>query len=243
MGRTRSSHRLLRALAYLRQHMTKSAAWPLVAPFLAFMIFLTVEGYFPDQHYVLYPFKTLLVVAVLAWYWKALPPLWPRAPMLSIGVGVLGFALWIGLDPFIVHYDQPLIGRNPFLLYPPAEAWLLFGFRLAGIALVVPIMEELFWRAFLMRWLIKDDFTSVPLGTYEYRSFWITTALFAVVHGSEWSLAVVVGVLYGAWFVRTKSLGNIMLAHGVTNFFLALYCLFANDWHFLSIVAPPVHAK
>jgi CAAX prenyl protease-like protein len=201
-----------------------------------------VEGYFPDLHYVLYPFKTLLVVAVLAWYWKALPPMRPRFVLLSIGVGILGVALWVGLDPFLVHYDQPLVGRNPFLLYPTAEAWVLFAFRLAGIALVVPIMEELFWRAFLMRWLIKEDFTSVPMGTYEYRSFGVTTALFAVVHGSEWTLAVIVGLLYGAWFIRTKSLGDIMLAHGVTNFLLALYCLFANDWHFLSIIAP-VHAK
>jgi membrane protease YdiL (CAAX protease family) len=48
----------------------------------------------------------------------------------------------------------------------------------------------------------------------------------------------VVGIIYGAWFVRTKSLGNIMVAHGVTNLLLALYCLYANDWHFLSIVTP-----
>jgi membrane protease YdiL (CAAX protease family) len=47
-----------------------------------------------------------------------------------------------------------------------------------------------------------------------------------------------VGLLYGAWFIRTKSLGNIMTAHGVTNLLLALYCLIDNDWHFLSIVAP-----
>jgi membrane protease YdiL (CAAX protease family) len=51
-------------------------------------------------------------------------------------------------------------------------------------------------------------------------------------------LGVVVGVLYGAWFVRTKRLGDIMLAHGTTNLLLAFYCLFIDDWHFLSIVAP-----
>jgi membrane protease YdiL (CAAX protease family) len=52
-----------------------------------------------------------------------------------------------------------------------------------------------------------------------------------------------VGVLYGAWFVRTKSLGNIMLAHGTTNLLLALYCVIRNDWHFLSIVAPAPSLK
>lgn len=214
---------------------------PFVAPFFLFMAFLSLESYFPDQHYALYPIKTVFVVAALIYYWHALPTLIPAAPMLSIGVGIAGVVLWIGLDPILVHYDQPLIGRNPFQLYPTNEAWLLFGFRLGGIAVCVPIMEELFWRGFLMRWLIKEDFTSVPMGTYRPMSFWITTACFAAVHGTEWPLAVVVGVLYGTWFVRTKKLGDIMLAHGVTNLLLALYCLITNDWHFLSIVAP-VHS-
>lgn len=94
-------------------------------------------------------------------------------------------------------------------------------------------MEELFWRGFLMRWLIKEDFTAVPIGAYQPFSFWVTTAFFAAVHGPEWPLAVVVGLLYGAWFVRTKNLGNIMVAHGVTNLLLAIYCLISGDWHFL----------
>ena len=221
-------------------------AAPFVAPLFVYMLFLTVEGYFPDQHYILYPIKTALVAAVLVWFWPVLPSLKPDLPMQSILVGVAGVVLWVGLDPFLVHYDQPLIGRNPFELYPTHEAWILFCFRLLGISLCVPIMEELFWRGFLMRWLIKDDFTSVPLGVYQPLSFWLTTGCFALVHGSEWPLGVVVGVLYGAWFVRTKNLGNVMLAHGVTNLLLVLYCLVANDWHFLSIVATApetAHAK
>jgi CAAX prenyl protease-like protein len=211
---------------------------PFAAPLFLFMLFLSGESYFPDQHYLLYPFKTILVALALAWYWRSLPSLTPTAPVLSLCVGIAGVVLWVGLDPVLVRYDQPLIGRNPFQLYPAGEAWALFGFRLAGISLCVPIMEELFWRGFLMRWLIQEDFESVPLGTYQPLSFWITTACFAAVHGAEWPLAVVVGIIYGVWFVRTKSLGNIMLAHGVTNFLLALYCLMTNDWHFLSIVMP-----
>jgi len=226
----------------MKSHAEGEKSWsyraaPFVAPLFIYMAFLSVEGYFPDQHYVLYPIKTALVAAVLAWYWRALPSLRPDLPWQSIWVGVAGVVLWVGLDPYLVHYNQPLMGRNPFQLYPTDEAWALFGFRLLGISLCVPVMEELFWRGFLMRWLIKDDFASVPLGTYRPLSFWLTTGCFAAVHGSEWPLGVVVGVLYGAWFVRTKNLGNVMLAHGVTNLLLALYCLTTNDWHFLSIVA------
>jgi CAAX prenyl protease-like protein len=221
--------------------MKLSQAWPFVVPFFLFMALLSAEGWMPDQHYLIYPLKGLIVGAAILYYWRVLPNLKPASPWISVLVGVLGVVLWVGLDPWLVHYDQPLVGRNPFLLYPAHEAWALFAFRLAGIALVVPIMEELFWRGFLMRWLIKDDFTTVPLGTYQPLSFWITTACFASVHGSEWPLAVIVGILYGAWFIRTKSLGSVMLAHGVTNLLLALYCLYANDWHFLSIIPSPKH--
>lgn len=216
----------------------KSSAWPFVAPFLLFMVFLGIESWMPNQHYIVYVFKTIAVGALIAWYWKSLPSLIPSAPLISVLVGIVAVGLWIGLDSWLVHYDKPLIGRDPFQLYPAGEAWVLFGFRMAGFALVVPIMEELFWRGFLMRYLIKEDFMEVPLGTYQHFSFWATTAFFAAVHGTEWPLAVVVGVIYGAWFLRTKNLGNIMLAHGVTNLLLGLYCLWRNDWHFLSILPP-----
>ncbi len=218
--------------------MLKSPVTPYVAPFFLFMAFLVVEGWWPDQHYLLYIPKTIVVGGVILWFWRSLPSMVPQAPLLSVLVGIAGVVLWVGLDPWLVHYDKPLIGRNPFQLYSPPEAWALFGVRLFGIAVVVPIMEELFWRGFLMRWLIKEDFTSVALGTYTPLSFFATTAFFAAEHGAEWPLGAIVGLLYGAWFLRTKSLGSVILAHGVTNFLLALYCLEMGDWHFLSIVTP-----
>jgi membrane protease YdiL (CAAX protease family) len=235
---------------------------PYVAPLMAFMVFIMiVESHFPDQHYLLYPIKIVLVTTILAWQWRTLPSLRPSAIMMSTVVGVIGVFLWVSLDPWSCHFNilleevynrtvaamgmtswQTLVdgpnpaGRNPFELYPAFEAWILFGIRLLGISLVVPVMEELFWRGFLMRWLIRDDFRSVPLGTFQPFSFWTTSIFFASIHGSEWPLGIIVGVFYGAWFVRTKNLGNVMVAHGVTNFLLALYCLFSNDWHFLSLV-------
>jgi CAAX prenyl protease-like protein len=177
---------------------------PFVAPFAVFMLFLVgVDGYFPDQHYALYPVKILLVMAALAWYWRRLPSLKPTALAGSLAVGTLGVVLWVGLDPWSNRLDDWIAavwhrvmslggggpattcGRDPFRLYPAGEAWVLFAIRLGGIALVVPVMEELFWRGFLMRWLIKEDFASVPLGAYQALSFWATTVCFASVHGGN----------------------------------------------------------
>lgn len=231
---------------------------PFVLPLLAFMIFLTFEGSFPGQHYILYPIKTALVAAILVWFWRSLPSLKPSSILMSVVMGVLGIVIWVGMDRTSVNLDIAMEqgfnrsvaaidlkswsmavdgvdthGLNPFAIYPAGMAWLLFGLRVVGITLCVPVMEELFWRGFLMRWLIREDFLSVPLGTYQPFSFWATTILFASVHGGEWPQALIVGILYGSWFVRTKNLGNVMVAHGITNLLLCVYCLVSNDWHFL----------
>jgi len=224
------------------------------------MVFLSiVDSSHPHEHYLLYPLKSLLVAGVIAWYWRELPSLKPAAVWGSVAVGVVGLVLWVGMEPVSRWLAEALAGGwsalvdlqgltsweikpeslhapglDPFALYPAAEAWGLFACRVAGIALVVPVLEELFWRGFLMRWLIREDFTAVPLGTYQPFSFAVTTLFFASVHGMEWPQGLVVGAIYGAWFVRTKSLGSIMLAHGVTNLLLAFYCLATGHWHFLA---------
>jgi uncharacterized protein len=53
------------------------------------------------------------------------------------------------------------------------------GLENRACAAIAPVVEELFWRAWLMRWLINSDFRKVPLGTYAPLAFWITAILFA----------------------------------------------------------------
>lgn len=83
-----------------------------------------------------------------------------------------------------------------------------------------------------MRFLIHPQFDRISLGQYRPVSFFLTTACFAVVHQEEWPLAILAGLLYGAWFVQTKSLGNVIWAHGVTNFLLGGYVLLKGRWYF-----------
>jgi CAAX prenyl protease-like protein len=216
-------------LAYWRHPATAY-----IAPFVLFAVFLSLESVTANAVYWLYPVKTVAVAALIALLWKRLDPLAPRSVFLSILVGVLGFVLWVGLDPVLVSRTDFDTGFNPWRFAAGNQllAWILIFFRIAGAALVVPITEEIFWRGFLMRYLIHEDFTREPLGKYSHFSFWVTTAAFASVHGAQWPLAVVVGILYGGWFLRTKSLGNVILAHGVTNLLLGLYVLYSQRWYF-----------
>jgi CAAX protease family protein len=96
----------------------------------------------------------------------------------------------------------------------------------------VPIVEELFWRAWFMRWLINISFTRVPLGTYTAFSFWTTALLFASEHGPYWDVGLLTGIVYNFWMIRTKSVGDCVLMHAVTNALLSGYVLTTGQWQY-----------
>lgn len=102
--------------------------------------------------------------------------------------------------------------------------------RLAGAALVVPLMEELFWRSFLLRWLVRPDFRRVSLGTFTVQSFLIATVLFGLEH-NLWLSGLVAGVAYTALLYRSKNLWSCIVAHGVTNLALGVHVLVTQQWH------------
>jgi hypothetical protein len=104
--------------------------------------------------------------------------------------------------------------------------------RLAGAVLVVPFMEELFWRDFLWRSILApNDFKLARIGEWDWKAFLIVTLLFASVH-IQWMTAIVWGVMIAMLLVRTRSLGACIIAHGVTNLLLGLYVLYTGDWYF-----------
>ena len=71
--------------------------------------------------------------------------------------------------------------------------WPVLALRLFRAVVIVPVVEELFWRAWLMRWLIDADFEKVPLGAYAPRAFWIVALLFASEHGPYWDVGLACG--------------------------------------------------
>jgi CAAX prenyl protease-like protein len=213
--------------------------FPFVGPFALFMGFLAfAQTLHPHAIYGVYPLQTLVVGLVLLALLPRLPTLKPAAPLASVGIGVLVFVLWVGLDPYLPTQEMiPWIGKprgegfNPYLFEDRQIRWGLIFFRILGSAAVVPVMEELFWRGFVMRYLISENWREQAFGRYQPLSFWVTTLLFASVH-FQITLAILAGILYGGWFVRTRSLGSVMLAHAVTNLLLGVYVVATGRWYF-----------
>jgi CAAX prenyl protease-like protein len=214
------------------------SAIPYVGPMAAFMAMLWLgprlglgEWEFPFRVVVLSAILWLCsrhVITLRASYWLA-----------STAVGVVVFAIWVAPDLLIPGWRSHWLFQNSItgsvatsidttLLTSP----MVLIFRTIRAVILVPIIEELFWRGWLMRWLIKPEFEKVPLGTYSAQAFWITVALFAAEHGSYWEVGALAGIAYNWWMVRTRSLGDCILAHAVTNAVLSAYVLMTGNWQY-----------
>ncbi len=218
-----------------------------VVPFGLYMAFVGLEqglGWLRDQGWLglaevhlnlLYPVKIAAVVAALWWYrreyaelcWRDL--LRPATLALTLGVGLAVFWLWIHLDYTLG--DLTPRGWDPNQFAEPGLRWAMIATRLAGAVLVVPLMEELFWRSFLIRYIINADFTRVPMGTFTLGSFLITVVLFGLEH--HYLIAgMVAGGAYNLLLYRSRSLAHCVLAHALTNLVLGWYVLQTGAWHF-----------
>ena len=156
---------------------------------------------------------------------------------IAMGIGV--FVLWIGPDLLFPGYRGHWLFSNSITGsvaagLPEGERGNVAVLLLRGLraSVIVPVVEELFWRAWLMRWLIDKDFWKIPLGAFVPQAFWIVAILFAAEHGSYWDVGFATGILYNLWMVRTKSLGDLILAHAITNACLSIYVVAAGKWEY-----------
>jgi CAAX prenyl protease-like protein len=216
----------------LRRH----AAVPYVLPFLVFIGLLALQPLVTIPAWLRF---TVSMGAILA---VSRPQLrgGPSKPVLSILIGIAVFVIWVGPDVLVpqwhhnILFDNSIVG-HPAGNTPPAsksDPWFLV-FRIATSVIAVPILEELFWRGWLMRWLIDSrHFERVPLGTFSPAAFWLVALLFASEHGSYWDVGLAAGIVYNWWMVRTRNLWDCILAHAVTNAVLAVYVVTAGQWQY-----------
>ena len=130
----------------------------------------------------------------------------------------------------IIQESSVLNVFDPTLLVPAAK-WAFVAVRLLGLVVLVPVFEELFWRSFLIRWLIADDFTRVPIGRVTPMAAAVSSVVFGAVH-PEWLPGVLTGLCW-AWLVwRTKSLSACVVSHATANLALGLYVLATGQWKF-----------
>lgn len=201
-------------------------------PFAIYMTFLVVEslsGLAASEAHWLYGAQVVATAVVLAALWPRLHELHapagvarfgdPRALLAAVAVGVLVFLAWRLLDqPWLaVGSGRPLEPARELLAREPGFALT----RLVGAIVLVPVMEELFWRSFVMRWAQSADFLALAPARIGLRALLVSAALFAIEHHLV-AAGFVAGLAYGELYRRTGNLWVVIVAHAITNALLEI---------------------
>ncbi len=212
-------------------------AWPRILPFAAYLAIIVVTDLLlrlgvpaADLRWM-YAVKIAVVLGLLLWFRRSYTELagpWPGLGTLGVAVatGVVVLVLWINLNAGWMHIGAPtgFDPRNNGTL-----DWPLAMVRLAGAALVVPVMEELFWRSFLMRWVQLPRFLELRPAAVGLKALAVSAVLFGIEH-DLWLAGIIAGVAYSLLYIRSGKLWAPTLAHGVTNGLLGGWIIATGNW-------------
>lgn len=217
------------------------AAWARVVPFVLFMVLLAVRGQIPpdagfmDPRWV-YGLSVLVVGSSLAYFWRQYSEVGAGARLsakqwlVAVFVGGVVFQLWILLTEPWMMLGTPTASFRP--VDPDGQLqWGLIAVRWIGAALLVPVMEELFWRSFLMRWIDNPDFDKVDPAQASPKAIVLSTLVFMLAH-TQWLGAIVAGLAYALLYRYTRSLWAAIVAHAVTNGVLGIWVVVYGNWQF-----------
>lgn len=222
-----------------------------VAPFILFMVLLAlgeiVTKLFEGQafwavatpRYWVFPLQTILCGAALAWHWQSYQWQPPARVLFTVGIALLVFLIWVSPQE-VFGFPARRDGFHPaFFGRQGVVPFLHIALRFLRLVIVVPLLEEIFWRGFLLRYLIHQEFTRVAFGTFQWKSFTIVAILFALAHwgvdfwpGPDFCPALITGALYNIVAYRTRQLSSCVLAHAVTNLLLGIYIMRTAQWGF-----------
>ena len=192
----------------------------LILPFVVFMLASVVTQALFTHPALGYP----LVAAALAgavWYFRAQVRAlqWALDPV-AVGLGALVGLAWVLLADSGNEgqaLSQALADLTPVML----TVWVVS--RLVGTVLLVPLVEEMFFRGYVMTRL---DRGGAPM---RLLAIAVSSALFAALHG-RWIAAGLAGLVFALVMLRRGRLGDAVVAHLVANLVVAAWALIRFDF-------------
>lgn len=242
------------------EHLTRAHVIPF-AVFMVFMIVLQLvtakigwdhpeaPWWRRDPAHFIYPLQTLTGLALLFHFRKSYTFRWSwKWSLAAVVFGAVGIGFW--LLPTALYDYWGLTGKttgllehlgvqarrdgfDPGIFENPAAWWTAVLFRFLRAAVVVALVEEIFWRGFLMRFVCdwEGDYWKQPFGRATWKSYGIVTGLFMLAHAPvDYAGAFVYGSLTYALCVWSKSLGACVLMHGTANLLMGLYIMHTGKY-------------
>jgi exosortase E/protease (VPEID-CTERM system) len=204
-----------------------SLAEALLVPLLALMAASAMTSAISAGFDRLYWVRALVAAMALWYYRKAYRGLGWSLSWQAVGIGVLVFAVWMLLEPATDDSQTELARGLAALSSGAAAAWITF--RVLGSVLIVPVVEELAFRGYLLRKFIAPNFEDVRLGQLTVFSWFASSALFGFLHG-RWLAGTLAGMLYALAVYRRGQIGDAVLAHTTTNALIAAWVVKTGRW-------------
>ena len=232
---------------FLRKFFSASPVVARVAPFLIFVALTLAQGKCgPDSAYWFYLAKTLVGLWLIYEIWPLVTEMRWAFSWEAVVAGVGVFALWVGINgewttqsALWLKLGLSHTPATPAAVWNPntafgegsALAWLFILVRILGSSLVVPPLEEVFYRSFVYRYIAKVDFLSVPLNRFLPGPFIATACVFGFSH-NEWLAGILCAAVYQGLVIRKNRLGDAMTAHAITNGLLGVWVVWKGAWNF-----------
>jgi uncharacterized protein len=205
-----------------------------VLPFVIFVVLTFFQGWFGEgSRYWIYLLKTLVGAGLIVLVWPLVREMRWVFTWEALVVGVAVFAIWVGLDGL---YPRPELGPpwNPYEAFAGSAGLAAFfiSVRIVGSTLVVPPIEEIFYRSFLYRYIARPDFQSLPLNYFAWVPFLVAALIFGAAHAQHWLVAIPCAMAYQGLVIYKNRLGDAITAHAITNFLLGTWVVSRGEWHF-----------
>ena len=198
-------------------------------PYILFVLPINLGGLFElDSYFWMYVGRTVLGAGLILVMWPLVKEMRYELSWEAVAVGVAVFVMWVGIDPLYPHTSSA--PWNPFAsVGDTALAWFFVTVRVLGSSLVVPPLEEVFFRSFLYRSIVKADFQSVSWTHFSWRPLLITAVIFGFIHDA-WLSGILCALGYQWIVIRKNRLGDAMTAHAITNWLLGIWIVWKGAW-------------
>ncbi len=233
---------------------------PLMLPYMVYLVLMMLTELFPStgigSHVaiVLHIIGAVWAIRLMRHHW---PPMGRDHLLVASFVGLLAAWMWVAGQHWLEGIT--LGGQNlggvlsfgaewPFVTLEPLDPadvrdmaadfagagyWTHVILKITRAVTVVPIVEELFWRGFILRAFVSwDRFETVSLGKFTLFSFLASSLLSVIQHPANWGVSILCWMLFNGLFYWSKSLRCLMWTHGVTNLALYIYVAKSGDWQF-----------
>jgi uncharacterized protein len=222
-------------MSSFREKMQASPIYARVAPYVIFILLTFAQSLFGEAgKYWIYLGKSVVGAWLIWQMWDLVPEMRWNFNTEAFAIGVAVLIMWIGIDGLYTHIgDSDAKPLNPYVQFGEHSAFAniyIIG-HILGMTLVVPPLEEVFFRSFLYRYFVRTDFLNLPFNRFHPTSFIVTSVIFGFEH-HEWLSGILCGFAF-QWLVISKNrLGDAITAHAITNLLLGLWIVARAAWHF-----------